>query len=290
MRVGIITALFFLTLVPKTWAATISHSTNKSEVGINEDIELETNLTIQAGDGNEYFLRGVIYKPGSNNYCGFTWNGTGWFSGPYSTQEQWKNFQKISITNNSWNGKVKIKIDQEDKGCKDSGAYKVKIQRFTLSGAGTFDDQNETSLYITVPTSTPTITPTQANTPTPKITKAPTQTPTLKTSATTNKNTTETVVLKSTMSDEENIAKTKEILGSKNVYENKTKSTVTPKNLKVLKSSTTSTRAPKEPSIEEDKTTGDKTKSSTFIYIGGFCLIMSCGILLYQTYRNRNEQ
>ncbi len=215
MRVGFIFFLLLFIFVPKAHAATISHNTTKTSIGIGEDIELDVNLEIQAGDGNEYFLRGVFYKPGDNNYCGFTWNGSTWFSGPYSTQEQWKNFQKITITNNSWNGKVKLKIDPEDTGCKDSGDYKVKIQRFTLSGTGAFDDQNETSLNVVVPTSTPAPTPTPTNTPTPKATKAPTATPTTKASAATTKSSPDTIALKTTMTDEENIAKTKELLANK---------------------------------------------------------------------------
>lgn len=287
MRAGFIFLLLFLLFVPSTYAATISHTTTKTSIGIDEDIELDVNLTIQAGDGNEYFLRGVFYKPGDNNYCGFTWNGSTWFSGPYSTQEQWKNFQKITITSNSWNGKVRLKIDPEDTGCKDSGEYKIKLQRFTLSGAGTFDDQNETSLSVTVPTATPTPSPTQQNTPTPKVTRAPTQSPTTNLSQATSMTGTDTLTIKSTMSDEENIARTKELLSDKNVYATTSVSKTTKSTPKVLGKSITGDN---EKVKEKAKETEKKKKGNTFVYVGGLCLILACGILLYQTYRNRDEQ
>lgn len=123
---------------------------------------------INAPDGTNYYLRGVFYKEGSNNYCGYTWNGNDWFSGPYSTDERWKKFLSVTIASDSAQTTLKAKLDITDSGCKESGTYKFKVQRFTQSGNGTFDGQNEQTLQILIPTSVPTATPTVRASPTQK--------------------------------------------------------------------------------------------------------------------------
>lgn len=285
MTIALLVIFLFLFLAKDLQAATISHSSQKTSLSVSEELELDTILTIQASDGSEYYLRGVFYRPGDNNYCGYTWNGNSWFTGPYTTQEQWKNFQKINITSGMWSGKLKVKIDPEDSGCKESGEYKVKIQRFTTSGAGTFDDQNETTLTITLPTPTPTQSPTNTPTPTLKPQKSQTPTPTTKISQ---QKSSETVYKAPTLSDEENIALTKEILGSKNV------------NAYASISPTKTSLQKKTPSInevmgedeekEQAEDESDKKTGNPFIYTGGAMLLGCCGILLFQAYRKRKEE
>lgn len=165
-------AFFF---VPFVYSATISSSGDKSQLGLNDELNVALNLSISATDGTQYYLRGLLYKSGTSNYCGYTWNGSNWFSGPYSGNDGWKSFLPVSIQGSSWSGTLKVKINPEDTGCRESGAYSFKVQRFTQSGSGTVDDQNELSLSITVPTTTLTPGPTakSTSTPTVRVTTAP---------------------------------------------------------------------------------------------------------------------
>lgn len=145
---------------------------------IDDEYSVTITMSVDAKNDTVYYLRGVFYKPGSSNYCGYTWNGSEYFAGPYSSNEGWKKFLKITIQNNTWNGNLKAKIDSSDSGCKTSGNYNFKIQRFTESGSSAFDTQTEQVVQITVPTPTDTPTSTPKPTVTPSPSKSPSNTPT----------------------------------------------------------------------------------------------------------------
>ena len=281
MRIGFIFALLFIFSAKDLHAASISLSASSASINVGDELEVDASLSINAKDGSEYFLRGVFYRPGDNNYCGYTWNGNNYFSGPYSTNEGWKNFIKITVTNNVWTGKIKTKIDPEDSGCRNSGEYHFKIQRFTNSGGSTFDDQSEIMLQVNIPTPTPTPQPTPTPTPTQKPTKVPTATPTPKNS--------KQIVLRTTMSDEENVAYTKDILGSKNVYsanDKKVKISITPTSIKETQNTD---RDKVTPIVRDIDNTADEKGGSLFVYLGGVSMLTSCGILLFRAYKNRND-
>jgi len=124
-----------------------------------QEYQVGLDLSINAPSGTVYYLRGVFYKQGTSNYCGYTWNGTSWFKGPYSTNEGWKNFYAVTISSSSASTILKAKLDSDDNDCRDSGIYNFKVQRFTQnSGSGTFDSQNEQSINVILPTITPTFT------------------------------------------------------------------------------------------------------------------------------------
>lgn len=165
---------------PIVYAASITFQNAKPALSSPDDeYTVDIVLDINANDNAVYYLRGVFYKPDSSNYCGFTWNNNLWFSGPYTSNEGWKNFLAVSINNNSWSGELKAKIDSSDSGCNDSGEYRFKVQRFTANSAsGSFDTQTEQVVQITIPTPTPSPTPTMEPSNTPSPTKEPTHTPT----------------------------------------------------------------------------------------------------------------
>lgn len=176
--------IFFLTffVFPKNiFASSISLSdfSPTSITSPDQEVSVKVNVSINSDDGTIYYLRGVFAKDDSTNYCGYTWNGTNWFSGPYSTDEGWKKFLSVTISSQSATATLKAKIDSTDSGCKESGSYKFKVQRFTASGSPNFDDQNIQSLSVSLPSLTPTPNPT--NTPVPTsvstVTPNPTNTP-----------------------------------------------------------------------------------------------------------------
>lgn len=174
----------------KAISASIVNQSGPSEINSSDEYPINTTLNISTGNGTVYYLRGVFYKAGTANYCGFTWNGNNWFSGPYTVNEGWKSFLPVTINNSSWSGQLRAKIDTNDNSCNSSGNYSFKIERFTQSGSGTFDSQNEQTVQVNVPAPSPTNTPTStpqptssdSNTPTP--TKVTSPTPTIKVTVT----------------------------------------------------------------------------------------------------------
>lgn len=139
---------------------------------VDQEYQVKVKLSINSPDGTVYFLRGVFYKADTRNYCGYTWNGSSWFNGPFTSNEGWKNLPSVSISSDSAEAELKTKIDSADSGCKDSGDYKFKVERFTGKGSGTFDSQNELTLNFNFPTLTAVPTPVS-----PSATAKPTKVP-----------------------------------------------------------------------------------------------------------------
>ncbi len=155
---------------------------NQSDIKDADDYSVSLEFSIEQADDTKYYLRGVFYKEGTSDYCGYTWNGSGWYKGPYTSGDGWKNFLPISIKNSTWSGILKSKIDTGDSGCRESGVYGFKIERFTESGSPNFDNQNEVRVNIMIPTPThtpqPTHTPMPTDKPTPTVKPDPSATPT----------------------------------------------------------------------------------------------------------------
>lgn len=169
------TLLLLLFPSSAAFAANLTLSASDNNITQDSEISINTFLSINTTDGTSYYLRGAFFKDGTADYCGYTWNGNKFFSGPYSINEGWKNFFPISVVNSSWSGILKVKLDPQDSGCKESGTYLFKIERFTNSGSAIFDNQNTLSFTATVPTAVPTLAPTAR---TEKITPYVPQTPT----------------------------------------------------------------------------------------------------------------
>lgn len=182
--------LFFLIAPKSVFGASLTNQSGQSSLSPGEEFSVNTTLNISSANGTTYYLRGVFYKTGTENYCGYTWNGSNWYKGPYTINEAWKNLLLVQINEASWSGVLKAKIDPDDSSCNSSGEYKFKIQRYTDGGSQNFDSQNELVVNVQIPptptaTSTPepTATPGPTDTPTPTLTptpKPPTSTPTLK--------------------------------------------------------------------------------------------------------------
>lgn len=277
MKVLLLIVCFFLILIfPKNiLAATLQTTSDKTSLSVDEELSAVISLSINTSDGTQYFLRGVFYKDGTSNYCGATWNGNSWFAGPYSTNEGWKQFLPIMVTNASWSGTLKAKIDANDTGCSDSGSYKFKIQRFTNSGSGTFDSQNEITLSVSVPTPTFTPTPSPTKTPTPTPTskpantqipqKTPTSLPTQFSTLVPTKNQTAIPSSKPVLTS----AKNKEVLG------------------KVLAADTSSDATSPNPTKTPENKKSGFPLWLVFVVLGLGVLASGCGILLYQQYRKQ---
>lgn len=280
-------SFLFLVLTGKVYAASITHIESPSSTTFTpqDEISFKIKLSINTSNDAIYYLRGVFYKKDTNNYCGYTWNNNAFFSGPYSTNEGWKKFLKVTIQDNKWEGEVRAKIDGGDSGCKDSGEYGFKLQRFTESGSANFDEQEEKMLTFTIPTPTPTPSPTPTPTPSPKPTKTPTPiksgptpTPTKKADPTPTKSSTTLIPTKNSPSPTSQVS-------SKN--KSAAQSTITPVS-QVLGANETIVETPTPINIQKEN--AGRSPVGKFVTIfGGILLTSSCGILMYKKYRKEKE-
>lgn len=143
-------------------SATIDLESSADTVTSTEqDVTVNVTLHINQKDDEKYYLRGVFFIPGTSDYCGYTWNGTGWYAGPVSSGEGWKNFLEVKISDSSWSGILRAKPDQSEKCCKNNGTYAFKLVRYTVSGSASSEESNLLSFGIAIPTSTPTPVPTE---------------------------------------------------------------------------------------------------------------------------------
>lgn len=268
MKLVFLLILLFL-LPQKVYAASISFQNGKSTLNNDEEYAIDATITIQASENTPYYLRGVFSKQGSSNYCGYTWNGSSWYSGPYSTNEGWKNFLPIIIKNNTWSGQIKAKLDTEDSGCHESGNYTFKIERFTPSGSGTFDTQSEQVIAITVPS--PTVTPT----PSPKA--SPTSKPTP-----TNKPTSTPLPMKNTPTS----LPLPSILPSQNSYAPSPSISISTISAMILGASISAT--PTVVLVKTDvQNKTDIPMASIIMVLVGVILILACGILGFKAWKKK---
>ena len=271
----LIPGLIFIFLTFPAIAASIITGLDQSEIKAEEFLTTQVKLNISAKDGTAYYLRGVFYQPGTTSYCGYTWNGGSWFSGPYSSSSNqgWKNFLKVAIKSSSWSGELRAKIDPQDYGCRESGNYAFKIQRFTESGSSISDPQQEKYIDIIIPTLTPVPTdvPTQTVIPTEND---PTTIPTPKLFVTVKPTVRITSKLIPTGTKKEakaNQHNSGNVLGS----EDKTKVTPTP-SFKLKKT-------------EVLGTSSNNLVAKIFITIGTVLLVV-CAILTFRSFRNRRKE
>ncbi len=270
--------LLFLFFPRNVFAATISTSiTNpSSSFQVNDEIQLHSSLDINIADGTNYYLRAVFYESGTTSYCGYTWNGSAFYNSPVGDG---KNFLKITVNNNKWEGDLKVKIDSTDSSCNGSGEFKLKLQRFTDSGSASFDDQNELSTTYVIPTLTPTLAPTNTPTPTPKPTNTPTPTP--------SPTLTPTPTIKATPTPPKPTLKVTIDPKREGGTESAVYTTPAEQNQSILGSNT---------NISGDQPAADTSGSAPndwgklFIIMGIVLVCGACGILLYNNYKKQKGE
>lgn len=166
---------FYFYFLEASNAAGLTLSSNQSSINSNDEFNVNINFFISSPNGTTYYLRGAFYQT-VGNYCGFTWNGSNWYNGPYSVNNSWQQLLPITVNQGSWSGQLKTRMDTSDGNCQTSGNYYFKVQRYTAGGSSSFDEQNALSLVASIPTPTPI--PTSTPTLKPSDTPIPTSTPT----------------------------------------------------------------------------------------------------------------
>ncbi len=182
---GVFLFLFFsstnlvkaVTITINNFPSTIS-STDPFQVGV----------TISGATNATNYLRVDLYKEGTVNYFGETYNGTDWYNG-----SDGKIYFPIQIQNASASATITSQIgNPSSTDYTGPGTYKLKIRRYTSSGSASSNDiqtpadiqfiysvPTPTPSPTSVPTNVPTSSPTPIKTSSPIPTKSPTPKPTL---------------------------------------------------------------------------------------------------------------
>lgn len=174
--------LFLLLTVTLKQAQAVTVDVVSAPSSISND-EFNVGINVNGASNGTNYLRVDIYKEGTSNYFGETFNGSSWYSGSTGT-----NYAPITIASSSASITVKAKMgNPSSNDYPGSGAYKLRVRRYTSSGSPGSSDQYgvvdlqinytfATSTPTSTPTTTPTATPLKTNTPTPKP-KTPPPTP-----------------------------------------------------------------------------------------------------------------
>lgn len=167
-----VTALFLAVIFPpKAHAVSVSIASFPSV--ITQDSFTLTASVSGAGNGTNY-LRIDIYKEGSQNYFGETFNGTDWYSG-----SDYHQYLAIPIVSSSWSGTIQGNLGSPTTAQYDgTGTYRIRLRRYTGGGTSTASEADASSVVVSIVTPTPAPTPTPTPTPTPLPTPTPTKSPT----------------------------------------------------------------------------------------------------------------
>ncbi len=167
--------VWFLFLPPKIFAVTIAINSYPSLIS-EEPFEVE--VFISGPNPGTNYLRIDLYKEGTTNYFGETFNGISWYGG-----SEGKNYFPITISSEGTasarlQGRVGSPTLNEYPG---PGNFKLRVRRYTSSGNPASGDQQtpvNVQINVSVDTPTPILTPTNTPTPTPQPNTPPTPTST----------------------------------------------------------------------------------------------------------------
>jgi len=161
----LIISVVFLFSVKDAFAVSITINNYPSQISTDP---FDVEVYISGYTGKNY-LRIDLYKEGTTNYFGETFNGTNWYGDSDGTQY----FPIEGINSTRFQGKIGNPSLTKYSG---PGNFKLRIRRYTSSGnQASGDQQNPVEVQINVSLETPTLTPSLVPTSTPS--SAPTSTP-----------------------------------------------------------------------------------------------------------------
>ncbi len=167
--------LVFLQLVFPGGVHAVNISIDSFPQTISSLDQFQVVVSVTGATNATNYLRIDLYKDGSTNYFGETYNGSTWYNA-----SDGKNYFPIQIQDASasatFSGRLGGPNTNEYFG---PGAYKLKIRRYTASGSSASGDEQipvDVQITYNFPTSTPISSPTTAPTATPVKTATPTVT------------------------------------------------------------------------------------------------------------------
>lgn len=167
----LIITLFFI--FPQNVMA-VSITVSNYPTSISSEIFTVDAMVTGATNATNY-LRVDLYKDGTTNYFGETYNGSDWYSG-----SEGKNYFPILIQNSSASATLQVQIGNPNiSDYSGQGLYKLKVRRYTSSGSQSQNDvQSPVDIQITYSTPSPSPTESPTNPPTTTPTNPPTASPT----------------------------------------------------------------------------------------------------------------
>lgn len=170
--------IFSLLFTENVLAAVLVTINNYPSV-ITEGQTFNVNASVSgASDGTNY-LRVDLYKDGTTNYFGETFNGNSWYIGSIGT-----NFLPLQISNSTGSADIEARIGTPSASFYTGpGNYKLKVRRYTSSGSS-YTFSSPVDVQIVSGQQTPTPTPIQTASPSPSPSPVPTIQPTFEPTAT----------------------------------------------------------------------------------------------------------
>lgn len=176
LLIGAIFIIYFFSIPKLNSVLAVTVTINSSPSTITQD-EFTISASVSGATTGTNYLKIDIFKDGTTNYFGETFNNSDWYSGSTYTQ-----YLPITIQSGvTWGGSIQGRIGSPTVTQYDgAGAYKIRLRRYTSGGGYTTSEANDSSVQvaISVPTSTPESTNTSTPTPEPTATKTPTSTKT----------------------------------------------------------------------------------------------------------------
>ncbi|KKT74143.1 MAG: hypothetical protein UW69_C0046G0007 [Microgenomates group bacterium GW2011_GWA2_44_7] len=126
-------------------------------------------VLVEGAEKGLNYLRVDLFKEGTNNYFGDTFNGTAWYGRSKDTKQDPEQYYQIIIgDDHKAQAEVRARIgDPSSSEYTGDGKYKLRIQRFTKSGSyASKNEQTPVEVSIMLATPTPTTAPTPSITPT----------------------------------------------------------------------------------------------------------------------------
>ena len=140
--------------------------------------DFEVTVQIVGADAGTNYLRVDLFREGTNNYFGETFNGSDWYQG-----SDGKSYYSIQITTeSSASATLKAKVGSPSlTNYPTIGEYLMRVRRYTTSGSSATDTQQPVKVSINAPVAVITPEPEEnksdevINTPspTPKVTSTP---------------------------------------------------------------------------------------------------------------------
>jgi cell division septation protein DedD len=170
--------IFLLFLFLSTSAKAVTISVSSPSATISADI-FKVDVAVLGATNATNYLRVDLYKEGTTNYFGETYNGSDWYSG-----SDGKSYFPVQILNSSAAATLQVQIGNPGSTeYSGPGSYKLKIRRYTSSGSAASNDTQtpiDVQIVYATPIPTPTFTPTPTTVPTAVPTEIPTTAPTQK--------------------------------------------------------------------------------------------------------------
>lgn len=165
IKLLILAILFLLFGARSAFAVSLNFSDVPQTIN---DQPFSFNVSISGAGAGTNYLKVDLYKEGTINYFGETYNGNDWYSGSAGKQ-----YLPITIASGqTWNGSVQGRIGNPTLGeYPGPGNYKLRIRRYTSSGGTGTTDQTPQDIQIifalSSPTPSPTTSPSSTSSPAP---------------------------------------------------------------------------------------------------------------------------